>query len=245
MSFLSLTDVRTYYASVDLTGYSNKVSMSTAYDKLDATTFASAGNREYQAGLATTSFSLDGYWAAGDLTKPDDAIFASFASNTNPLTVVPTSGAVGSLCYLTRTMTSDYKLFGADGDLVPFSFDTAGNWPLVRGQILHPQGTARTASGNGTGVQLGAVPLSQSLYINLHVLSVSGTTPSLTVTVQDSVDNTFGTPHTTATFTAATAVGGQTLKVAGPITNTWFRPTWTISGTSPSFLFAVSAGIAV
>jgi hypothetical protein len=33
--------------------------------------------------------------------------------------------------------------------------------------------------------------------------------------------------------------------VSGPITDDWFRVSYTISGTTPSFLFAVTAGIAV
>ena len=119
------------------------------------------------------------------------------------------------------------------------------SWPLVRGTIAHPPGTARTASGTGTGLQLGAVPAGRRLYAALHVLSVAGTTPSITVTVESDDANTFASATTRLTFDAATAAGGQVLRTTGDaITDTWFRVTWTISGTSPSFLFVVALGIA-
>jgi hypothetical protein len=110
---------------------------------------------------------------------------------------------------------------------------------------MHPNGTARTTTGTGTGIQLGAVTAAQRMYCNLHVLSISGTgTPTITVKLQSSVDNTFASPTDRIVFTAATALGGQASSALGAITDQWWRAQWTISGTNPSFLFAVSAGIA-
>jgi hypothetical protein len=115
----------------------------------------------------------------------------------------------------------------------------------VRGVCAHPPGTARTATGNGTGVQIvGGVPAGQYLYAAIHVLSVSGTsTPTLTVKIQS--DNGSGFPSATdiATFTAATARTGEVVRAAGAITDDWFRVSYTISGTTPSFLFLVTLGV--
>jgi hypothetical protein len=110
--------------------------------------------------------------------------------------------------------------------------------------VLHGP-TARTATGTGTSVQLGAVSSTQRLYVALHVFSVSGTTPSLTVAIQSDNATGFPSASTVTTLTAATAIGSQITRVAGPITDDWFRVSYTISGTDPSFLFAVTAGIAV
>lgn len=239
-----LTDARIYYASLDATGYANKIEFATTVEDLDKTTFASGGWHERVGGLFDTQVTATMFWQAGDLSQPDDVLWSQLGVNTQPLTVAPTSGAVGTLCYLTKTMESAYKPAGDVGKLVTAEATWMGNQPVVRGQILHPQGTARTTTGNGTGLQLGAVLASQRLYANLHVLSVSGTTPSLTVKVQSSVDNTFASPTDRITFTAATALSAQASSLLGAVTDTWFRATWTITGTTPSFLFAVSAGIA-
>jgi hypothetical protein len=82
------------------------------------------------------------------------------------------------------------------------------------------------------------------MYANLHVLSVSGTsTPTLTVSVAS--DNAVGFPSSAAqgAFAAATAVGGESIRIPGAILDDWWRVTWTITGTNPSFLFLVSMGV--
>jgi len=239
-----LTDCRIYFASLDATGYGNKVELDPTVEDLDKTTFGSGGWHERTGGLFDSQVSATVFWQAGDLSQPDDVAWAQLGAGTAPLTVVPTSGAVGSLAYLTQTLETSYKI-GADvGKLVSSDITWMGKQPLARGQVLHPQGTARSSSGSGTAIQLGAVSASQRLYANLHVLSVSGGTPSLTVKVQSNVDNTFGAPTDRITFTAATGLTSQPSNVLGAVTDTWWRVTWTISGSTPSFLFAVSAGIA-
>jgi len=239
-----LTDCRIYFESADLTGYSNKVEISTSVEDLDRTTFASGGFKERVGGLNEATGSIDGFWQAGDLGQPDDMWFANLGSASAAITLVPTSGAAGQLAYLTQAMETDYKPGAAVGKLLAWSAGFKGNWPLVRGQIMHPQGTPRTATGVGTGYQLGAVSATQRMYACLHVLSVSGTsTPTITVKLQSSVDNSFASPTDRITFAADTALDGQALSLAGAVTDQWWRAAWTISGTTPSFLFAVSAGI--
>lgn len=241
---LVLTDCRLYLDGADLTGYSNKAMMAAKAADLDRTTFASAGWKERKGGLFDGNADLEGLWAAGDLSAPDDAFWTNLGVSSVPLTGVPTGGAVGDLAYLTRGLETDYKPGGKVGDLLSWSAGLATSWPVVRGRILHPQGTARTTTANGTSQQIGALSATQALYVNLHVLSVSATvSPSLTVAVQSDDATGFPSAATQGTFTAATALGGQTMKISGPVTDDWWRVSWTISGTSASFLFAVSAGI--
>ncbi len=173
----------------------------------------------------------------------DDASWAGLGG-LGPWTVSPDGATVGGLAYLTWALRGSYTLGGEVGDVAPWSADAKGSWPLARGVIAHPPGTARTSTGDGTAVQLGAVPAGQRLYAALHVLSAAGTTPSLTVTVQSDDASGMASPTTQLTFAAATGRGGQILRTTGgAITDTYYRASWTISGTSPSFLFLVSFGI--
>jgi hypothetical protein len=120
----------------------------------------------------------------------------------------------------------------------------AGSWPLARGVVLNPPGTALTITGNGTAVQHVAVTTAaQYLYASLHVLSVSGTaTPTLTVKVQSDTVG-FPSPTDRITFTAATAQSSQISRVAGINTDDYYRISYTISGTNPSFLALVAVGV--
>lgn len=238
-----LTDVRIYYETADLTGFSNKVDVAASVDDLDRTTFADGGYKTRVGGQFDLTASVNTFWQAGDLTYPDDTFWTNLGSNTTALTVVPASGTVGSLAYLTQVLECDRKITGETGKLLTGSVSLKGNWPLVRGQIMHPQGTARTATGNGTGIQLGALSATQRMYATMHLLSISGA-PTVTIKLQSSVDNTFASPTDRLTFSADTALDGQTGSVNGAVTDTWWRVVWTIAGgSSPSILFAVAAGI--
>lgn len=245
MSKQILTDVRLFAVGADLTSASSKVELSAEVEEKDVTNYGSGGFKEVVAGLASSAISAEGQWEAGDPSLVDDASWAQFGG-MGPWTVGPQGAAVGDLAYFTKALRSSYQLGGSVGDVAPWMGEASGSWPLVRGQIAHPPGTARTADGSGTGLNLGSVAAGQRLYCALHVLSVAGTgSPSITVTVESDTDDTWSSPVTQLTFNAATAAGGQILRTDGTaITDTWWRLSWTITGTTPSFLLAAAVGLA-
>lgn len=245
MPKFTMKNVRLFTGTADLTTVNNKVEVKADIDEQESTAFAPTGDvwREVLGGIRTVELSAEGQWEALDGTRVDNVSFGDLATVT-PWTICPAGAAVGDLAYLTGALRTSYSLGGAVGDVAPWSADGKGNNPLVRGVIAHPPGTARTTTGTGTSIQLGAVPAGQALYAALHVQSVAGTTPSLTVRVES--DNATGFPSATTvgTFTAATGLTSQLLRIPGPITDDWLRAAWVISGTGPSFLWTLSLGIA-
>ncbi|MER5882717.1 hypothetical protein ABT160_02695 [Streptomyces sp. NPDC001941] len=238
-----LTDVRLFAVGADLTGNSNKVELSGEFEEKDTTNYGSAGWKEVLAGLGSAEINGEGQWEAGDATKVDDASWAQLGG-LGPWTVCPTAATVGALAYLTRALRCSYTFLGEVGEVAPWQAKATSHWPLVRGQIAHPPGTARTATGTGTALQLGAVAAGQRMYAGLHVLSAAGTTPSITCRVESDDNAGFSSPTTRLTFAAATAPSGEPLRTDGTaITDNYWRAAWTISGTSPSFMFALSLGI--
>ncbi len=84
------------------------------------------------------------------------------------------------------------------------------------------------------------VSLLDELAVYLIVTAASGTSPSLTITIQDSPDGTNWVD--VYSFPAATAAsvlraGWQDLKFC---VGRYLRVRWQVSGTSPSFTFAVN-----
>lgn len=240
-----LTNVRCFAVGVDLTGNSNKIEVSSEAEVKKTTNYGSNAWDEVVAGIRATEIAGEGQWEAGDSTKVDDGSWAQFGG-VGPWTVsANNSASVGELAYFTSALRADYKMGDTVGEVAPWTSSAKSSWPLVRGQFAHPPGTARTATGTGTGLQVGAVAAGKRMYAALHVLSVAGTAaPTITGRVESSVDNTFAAPTTRLTFTAATAVGGQIARTDGTaITDAWWRMAWTISGTTPSFLFAAALGI--
>lgn len=239
-----LTNVRCFAVGLDLTSVSNKVELSSEVEEKPTTNYGSGGYTEVVGGLASAEISGEGQWEAGDDTMVDDASWAQFGG-VGPWSIsANNAAAVGGLAYFTKAMRADYKLGEAVGEVAPWTSTAKSAWPLVRGQFAHPPGTARTTTGTGTGLELGAVTAGRRVYAALHVLSVAGTTPSITARVESSEDDTFAAPTTRATFTATSEAGGEILRTDGTaITDTWWRVAWTISGTTPSFLFAAALGI--
>src|SRR4051812_38996556 len=163
MSFTVLTNVRLFAVGADLTGASNKVELSGEFEEKDRTTYGSSGWKEVTAGLGSAELSGEGFWEAGTAALVDDASWAQLGG-LGAWTVAPVGASVGDLAYLLRALRADYNFGGQVGDLAPYKAKASSDWPLVRGQIAHPPGTARTSSGTGTGVQLGAVAAGQRLY---------------------------------------------------------------------------------
>lgn len=96
---------------------------------------------------------------------------------------------------------------------------------------------AKVASGAATAVT--GLAAANNLVIQLEVTAASGTTPTLDVIVQDTVDGT--NYYTIATFAQKTGTGTEVIRLATPFTDT-LKVSWTIGAiANPSFTFSVKA----
>lgn len=95
---------------------------------------------------------------------------------------------------------------------------------------------ARTTSGNTADFDGFTQKVAR---VQLQVTAASGTTPTLDVVVEDSVDA-GATWNTISTFTQATAATRQVVNITAPFTDR-IRVRWTVGGTTPSFTFSVVA----
>lgn len=93
---------------------------------------------------------------------------------------------------------------------------------------------ARTTAGNAASDGWNSTPLR----VQLDVTAASGTTPSLTVLVEDTLDGTNW--NTVGTFAAKTAAGREVINITAAFADR-LRVSWTITGTTPSFTFSVVA----
>lgn len=222
----------------DIGGKSNRIAMKYSADVKETTTFGSGGAKTKVAGL--TDFDVSGGGLAeygADLN--DGALFGNVAVLDSPLTLCPNSGAAGLLAFFSPTVQGSYETLGPVGDVVPFSLDLhSRGTPLVRGTVLRDDLTAVTATGNGTGFQLGAVGANQRVYAALHVLSLTGS-GSVVVKVRSAADNTFAGQTDRITFASAAAPASELLSAAGPVADTWWRVGFTVTGTPVATLVVV------
>lgn len=242
---LILTNTRLFVAGADLTGSTNKVEVMAEKPEVVVTTFGSGGWEELLAGIGAASFAVEGFFEAGDPTMPDDAAWAALGE-VEAWTVCPVDGSAGAVAFFTKALEGNYMpLQGGVGDAASFTAAAKSSWPFVRGVVGQPPGSPITADGNASGYQLGAVPNGKSLYASLHVLSVAGTgTPTLSVSVESDDNASFTSAIERIAFDDATAVGAQIARLTAPLTDDYYRVSWTVTGTSPSFLAIVALGIA-
>lgn len=106
-------------------------------------------------------------------------------------------------------------------------------WARTQDVTLEQAGTVKTATYNGTALELGD---KGTMCLTLDSTAVSGTTPSMTVAIETSADGT--TWRAVASFTAQTATASERKSFTG--LDRFVRAAVTISGTTPSFTFGLT-----
>lgn len=233
-----------WVAQYDLSPHLKGLDWGAQIEPQDDTVFGDAA-RSNEPGLDDFGVQAEGLWSAGD-GNPDLIAYEKKGLADVLATVAPVAGTEGSIAYFMRTMQGEYAASGAIGEQLMFSvsLSASGGIGAVRGIVAANETVA--ATGDGTAFELGAVSASQKLYAAIHVLSVSGTNPTLDVIVESDTEEAFGdSPSTRITFAEFDDVGSAwATPVSGAITDTWWRVGFTVGGTdSPEFEVVVVIGI--
>jgi hypothetical protein len=241
MSNTVLTNAGLWVAEYNLAGDANMLSLGAAAELLDDTVIGDSF-RSRCGGLKKFAFAAEGFW--NDVA--DAYAFADVGLSNVPVTIAPAATTAGSTAFVGLMSQGDYTPHNASvGELSKFSISGEGvGLPIARGQVL--ANATVGASGTGTACLIGAASAGQTVCMALHVLSMSGTSPTLAVVVQSDDNVGFTSPVTVATF--ATASAGTNLfqfaSVAGPRADTYYRVSYTVTGTGPSISFVAALGLA-
>lgn len=107
---------------------------------------------------------------------------------------------------------------------------------------------ARTATNTGAAVVIPTIAYPDGTYEGaargaayLDITAASGTSPTLDVKIEDSLDGV--TYYTAGTFAQKTGTGKDRLNLPGPLTK-FARAVSTIAGTTPSFTYSVKLLVA-
>lgn len=250
------TGAQLFSGGIKLSCFTDQLSLEMNADPVEFTTYCSTGAREYRQGLRTWQVSAQGFadFAAvgattGGLVPGEEIVPANMAGTTTNLTVCPVDGTEGAVAYLAAGAYSQMNLLGgAVGDPGRYGFTAvpatlADGHKMVRGRL--EANRTVTSSTSTTGTQFGAVASGQRLAASLHVFTLSGTSPTLAVKVQSDDNSGFSSATDRITFSTASTRSGQFSYIDGPVTDDYWRVTWTIGGTgTPTVAFAVAFGIA-
>ena len=242
MGAQALLNVTSYIDGHDFTGDSNQASVAFDAAILDASTFRSGGWTESAYGLKSAMYNLAGFWQSAATDAVDPELWAGFAVPDRVHTLAPDEIA-GGAAYLMRMGENTYQLLDGGLELAKFTMNAVATGQngtgAARGMLAKIKGAASATGATGVGVNLGAVPAGQYLYATLHVFT-AGTT--ITVQVQSDDNSGFTTPTTVGTIGPLTVRGGSWMtRVAGPLTDTWFR--FNVSAVTGAFVIAGAIGI--
>lgn len=226
--------------ALNLSTYATTASFSLSADALESTAMDDA-DRTFIAGLKQSTLTYNGW---NDVVSDVDLLAMRNATSASLFSIGPEpSAAVGTRGYVVQNNVTAYELGGDIGAIAPYSITAQGTGFVGRGEVF--ENVTRTATADGANSQLGALSATQTLYASLHVTpTVSGTSPTLDVTIESDSTSAFSGAETTRiTFSQLTAEGYELGSVAGAVTDDYWRAVMTIGGTAtPTFpIFIVMA----
>ena len=243
MAEQAFNDVQFIAGSFDFSGHGNSMELTYGAELIEATPF-NLGFHNRIPGYESFEGNLQGF--LNDATAVDEWLEANLGVRGEPLSVAPNVGTTGNLCYLTNIVNGTYNFGGPVGDPGTFTFEFSSGGPtvrLVRGFSLDKLNL--TATVDGSGVDVGAVSATQTLYAALHCTRWGGTTTSVDVLIESDAGDTWAGAETTRfTFAQLTDIGSEWMSLGpGAITDTWYRATFTVAGAAPDVDVFVSLGI--
>lgn len=232
-----------YYDGYDLSADHQSLNMIFRKEELDVTPIDCTakkrlgGVRDWE--LTHSGFNEHGATAIGNLLN------AGYLGTTaKAVTFCPLTGVYEDPAYSGSGLHFNYSIGGKVGEVQPFAGAMFGHdVQAFRGTIMATG--QKTITGTGDIKQLGAVSTTQKLYAVLHVTAIEAAAdPSLVVRVQSASAQGFSGPTQRILFSTvvSTVAGEYATPIAGEITDTWWRVTWTVS-TGSKYTITVNVGI--
>ena len=234
MAFIHSKDTVVLLGKDDVTGYFNEHTSSIEVDMHDSTVYGKSA-RTYVAGLIDGTVSLGGLWD-GAANAIDSILSALVGAAASVLTIGLNGTTVGNRATLASPLETSYEIDDSVSELIGISFEGQSDDRVETGIFLHNL-TAETATGNGTSQDNGGAS-SNGGVAHLHLTAVTGSSPTNTVLVEHSTNN--STWATLVTFTALAGATTSERKTVSGTVNRYVRARWTIGGTTPSYTFAVA-----
>jgi len=236
-----IDDAVVMYGGRDISGDLNSISLEYSQDLADSTAFGD-GARRRVPGILDVVANHSGWWDSISASDSLDAdLFAKVgALGAEQMSMTGEGGTIGDIAYSFPVLSAQYNQGGSHGEVYPFSITVNGNDPLVRGEVFEK--SIKTATGNGTARQLGAVAADETVFSIIHVTTLGTSTPTLDVTIESAPSDFAGesTQLTHPQVNDASGVTSDRQFLAGANTDDWWRVVVTIGGGSPSFtLFAI------
>lgn len=199
----------------DLSSSFKEFTASTNIDMAETSAFGNT-NKTYVQGLGDASISINGMFSGGT-DEVDDVLGATLAATgTLPVTIAPSGYGIGKRAFGLGAQTASYEITGSIGDVVAVGaqFQAAENSGGKSGVLLTASASL-SASGNQAS-QDQAAATTNGAYALLHV-TANTRDADVTVTIEDSADNSAWATIGTFTVVSAADLTSEYLAIAGTV----------------------------
>lgn len=192
--------------------------------------------KTFVAGQGDAKIDLEGLYDTVLSLIPRATLFVAPAIAT----IGPAGLQFGDLARLIAVHTVNYTESASLGDAVMANWSLQSDSEVGFGNVYRaPDAVAVTATGNGVGIDLIAQQLAATWVFHAHVITITGTTPTVTLKVQDSADNVSFADLAGATTTSISTAGAQRITGIGTVRR-YARVVHTITGTTPSVVYSAA-----
>jgi hypothetical protein len=224
---------------IKISDYATSIETGVDVGVIDTTTFGSGSFTQSAAALRAAVVQMSGL---NDIDAIETLLAAQLGAAT-VATVCPEGDTAGNVAGIAYGMVGQWRLVNvtvgqASTISVPLA-PIAGGRPL-QGLVTRGTSTAVTATGTTTAVQAGAAAV--GAWASLHVLAISGTSPTITAQLQSST--TSGGSYTArgSASSSRNAVGSDWI-VGATTTDTWWRLSLTVGGSGVSITALAAIGV--
>lgn len=235
------TNAGVYFSGYGLSGYLNSVELSMARDAVEVTSFGDSV-RNHIPGLSINTIAASGFY---DATLVDAVADANIPSAAEDLVIVAPTRTAGDRAYILAAQLNRYTLGASIGDALEATFAWGSRDDMVAGYLQNTPATTITATGNGSAVQLGALGADEELWAAVTTIAApTGTSPTFDLIVESDDNGAMSSATTRATFSQITSSRTHAIqRIAGAVTDDYWRMSWTVGGTTPVYAVAMAFGI--
>lgn len=201
-------NARIYYDHLKVGEFANSFELAFTQDAAETTAFEDAG-KTFKPGKYGHTGSFAGFLDLAD-DGFDEKEFADLVDGEHLILRCPQGTTLGYPAYETNEISTGTSRAADIGNVVLINWSGQGTDRAVRGAVLTSGEQSITATGNTTGVNVGAATSTQTVVITCRVLAVSGT-GSISLKPQGSSDDAAGDAYANVT--------GWTLSEVDPGTN--------------------------
>jgi hypothetical protein len=225
----------------DMSCTSNNATLTFSAEAPEVTTFCDDNRARMQDGIKDVELSVDGFYDTG-ASGADVALSHMLAASV--LTgFYPTGYGTCQVAYEMGGILTNYEMTFALEDAGTMSLTVSGSPPLLRGYQLYQGTIAAAGASNMNGVNYTNGNLGTRTAA-VHLLSLTGTAPEFSASIQESPDDSAWT--TVATVMSVSPAGAGSPMGASLITISsackYQRVAASLTGTTPCATFLVSMG---